>query len=188
MKRICINCGSSPGFDEVYKKEAKKLGQYLAKHNIGIVYGGSNVGLMGEVADAALSEGGEVTGVIPKLIAAKVGHKKLTKLFEVDTMHQRKQKMFDLSDAFIALPGGIGTLEEILELLTWAQLGLHKKPCGFLNVADYYSKFFNFIDYAVEKGFMKQVHRDMIIKENSVENIIKAFQDYCPPSDEKWIM
>jgi len=187
MRRICINCGSNPGFDEIYRKEAKNLGQYLAKLTIGIVYGGSNVGLMGEVADAALAHGGEVIGVIPKSIAGKVGHKNLTKLYVTGTMHERKQMMFDLSDAFIALPGGIGTLEEILELLTWAQLGLHKKPCGFLNIADYYGRFFDFLDYSVEKGFIRPEHRKMAIKENTIENLMESFDNYKAPGVEKWI-
>jgi len=187
MKRICINCGSNIGLGDNYKTEAKQLGKLLAEKNISVVYGGANVGLMGIIADAALLEGGEVIGVIPKSIEAKVGHKGLSKLFIVESMHDRKNMMFELSDAFIAFPGGFGTLEEIFELLTWQQLGLHNKPCGFLNINGYYNKLFDFIDYAVEHRFIKKEHSDMVIKANSIEIMLEQFSNFKVPFVEKWI-
>jgi uncharacterized protein (TIGR00730 family) len=187
MNRLCINCGSNLGANPIFKIEAANVGKYLAKNKIGIIYGGANVGLMGEVANAALSENGEVIGVIPKNINDKVGHPHVTKLFVVDSMHERKQMMFDLSDGFIALPGGPGTIEEIFELVTWAQLGFHKKPCGFLNIANYYDDLFNFIGHAVENQFMKKSHREMIMKEEKIEILVERFRNYEAPTVEKWI-
>jgi uncharacterized protein (TIGR00730 family) len=187
MKSICINCGSNMGFGDRFKSEAIKVGKYLARQNIIIVYGGATVGLMGEVANAALREGGEVIGVIPKSIHEKVGHKGLSRLIVVDNMAERKKMMFELSEGFIAFPGGFGTLEEIAELITWGQLGFHTKPCAFLNVDHYYDKLFDFIENMVQKGFIKREHSDMIIKEKEIEKILEKFKDYQAPTVEKWI-
>lgn len=186
MKRICINCGSNHGADEIYRVEAANLGKYLARRGIGIVFGGADVGLMGEIANAALAEKGEVIGVIPESLAAKVAHRGLSKLHVVPTMHQRKQLMFDLADGVIAFPGGLGTLDEIFEVITWGQLGQHQKPCGFLNIENYFGKLLEFLDFAVEKKFIKPPHRDMIISENNIEKLLEKFYAYQPPTVEKW--
>ncbi len=187
MKRICINCGSSPGIDPFYLDAARKLGQGLAANNIELVYGGADVGLMGEVADTVMNAGGIAIGVIPKSFAHKVSHQGLTKLHVVDSMHERKKMMFDLSDGFIALPGGFGTLEELTELLTWTQLGLHKKPCGLINVGGYYNSLLSFFDNAVAKGFMKKEHREMLLVTNNVDEMFAYFQSYNAPVLDKWV-
>lgn len=187
LKRICINCGSSPGLLPEYMECAQRLGAYLAGQKIEIVYGGADVGLMGAVANAALENNGVVIGVIPKSIRDKVGHKKLSKLHTVGSMHERKQLMFDLSDAFIALPGGFGTLDEILEILTWSQLGFHSKPCGFLNIAGYYDRLISFLDYSVQQRFVKQLHRDSILVAGSPEELHRQFMNYKAPAMEKWL-
>jgi uncharacterized protein (TIGR00730 family) len=187
LTALCINCGSNYGTREIYKTEAVRLGTYLAARGIEIIYGGADVGLMGEVANAALSSGGRVTGVIPRAIADKVGHKGLSRLHVVETMHERKKLMFDLSDGFIALPGGFGTLEEIFELLTWSQLGFHSKPCGFLNIAGYYDKLLDFLDYSIREGFVREEYRNTVIIVNNVEEMIGKFSKYSPVMAEKWI-
>jgi uncharacterized protein (TIGR00730 family) len=187
MKKVCVNCGSSPGFDAVYKEAARKLGRALVKDNLELVYGGAEVGLMGEVADAVIEAGGAATGVIPQAIAHKVSHRGLTRLYVVASMHERKQKMFDLSDAFIALPGGFGTFEEITELLTWAQLGFHKKPCGLINVSGYFDLFLSFLDHAVREGFIKREHREMLLVSEDPIELLKRLRTYAAPDIEKWI-
>ena len=187
MKRVCVNCGSSPGFSPEYMSAARSLGSALVEQNIELVYGGADVGLMGEVANTVLQLGGSVTGVIPKSFADKVSHSNLSTLHVVDSMHDRKAMMFDLSDAFIALPGGYGTLEEISELLTWAQLGLSNKPCGVINTNGYYDMLFQFLDGAVAEGFMKQIHRDMLLVSDSAEALISELENYTVPSVDKWI-
>ena len=187
MKRICVNCGSSPGFSPEYMGAARSLGSALVEQDIELVYGGADVGLMGEVANTVLQLGGSVTGVIPKSFADKVSHTKLTTLHVVDSMHERKAMMFDLSDAFIALPGGYGTLEEISELLTWAQLGLSNKPCGVINTNGYYDMLFEFLDGAVTEGFMKQIHREMLLVSDSADALICQLGNYTVPSVDKWI-
>jgi uncharacterized protein (TIGR00730 family) len=187
MKRICVNCGSSPGFDPVYAEAARKLGSALVRANIELVYGGAEVGLMGEVANALLHGGGTVIGVIPQAFAHKVSHNGLTKLHVVASMHERKQMMFDLSDAFIALPGGFGTLEEMAELLTWAQLGFHEKPCGLVNVSGYFDQFLAFLDHSVAEGFMKREHRTMLLVSKDPIELLERFNAYAAPSVEKWI-
>jgi uncharacterized protein (TIGR00730 family) len=187
VKRVCVNCGSSPGFDPVYAEAARKLGCALVSSNLELVYGGAEVGLMGEIANAVIHEGGTAIGVIPQAFAHKVSHKRLTKLHVVASMHERKQMMFDLSDAFIALPGGFGTLEEMAELLTWAQLGFHKKPCGLLNVSGYFDRFLSFLDYAVAEGFMKQEHRTMLLVVKEPIELLERFRAYVAPRVEKWI-
>lgn len=173
MKRICVFCGSSNGVLEDYGLAASELGRELAGRGIGVVYGGASIGLMGEVANAALDAGGEVIGVIPKaLVTEEVVHTGLTDLRIVDSMHARKAEMEKLSDAFIALPGGIGTLEEFVEMLTWLQLRFHAKPCGLLNVVGYYDHFVRFLDYAVQQGFLKAKHRaNLVVAGNPAQMI-----------------
>ena len=187
MKRICVNCGSSPGFDHAFLAMARRLGRTLAEQGLELVYGGADVGLMRAVADAALQAGGKVIGVIPKVFAHKVSHAGLTELHVVGSMHERKQMMFDLSDGFIALPGGLGTVEEITELLTWSQLGINRKPCGMLNVAGYYDQFLSFLDHAVKSGFLKQEHRDMLMVSEDPDNLVARFRAYTAPAIEKWV-
>jgi uncharacterized protein (TIGR00730 family) len=187
MKRICVNCGSSSGNNSNYIKMAQELGEVLIKQKIELVFGGASVGLMGKVADTVLKGGGSVIGIIPKSFANKVAHQGLTKLHIVETMHERKAMMFDLSDAFIALPGGFGTVEEVTELLTWSQLGLNKKPCGIININKYFNPLLTFFNNAVTEGFIKQEHRDMLLVEESPEILINKFHNYIAPSVEKWI-
>jgi hypothetical protein len=163
FRRICIYCGSATGHDPTYAEIARGVGERLAARGIGIVYGGGKVGLMGEVANAALRAGGQVFGVIPqKLRDVEVGHEGLTELFVVDSMHARKMMMSQLSDAFIALPGGFGTLEELFEVTTWSQLGYHHKPVGLLNIAGYYDHLIGFIDFAATQGFVRPHHRPLL--------------------------
>ncbi|PAU86569.1 TIGR00730 family Rossman fold protein [Pseudomonas sp. WN033] len=186
--RICVFCGSSSGNRPDYLEAANQLGTALAKAGIGLVYGGAQVGLMGEVANAALAAGGEVIGVIPKaLVDRELAHEGLTELKVVGSMHERKAMMAELSDGFIALPGGVGTFEELFEVWTWAQLGHHRKPCAVFNVSGYYDKLIDFLDHCVEQGFFKPVYRDMLIVEPSVESLLQAVSDYQPPSVVKWI-
>jgi uncharacterized protein (TIGR00730 family) len=187
MKRICVNCGSSPGFDPCYTAMARKLGYAIAGGNYELVYGGAAVGLMGEIADAALESGGVVRGIIPTSLADKVSHCGLTELVVVSSMHERKKRMFDMSDAFIALPGGYGTVEEIAELLTWAQLGINLKPCGLINVDGYFDALLAFFDHAVHRGFMKQQHRDMLLVTDEPSSLLLQMSSYNPPAVDKWI-
>jgi uncharacterized protein (TIGR00730 family) len=186
MNRICVFCGSSPGLLPEYAETANLLGRELANRNIELVFGGSDVGLMRQVADAALEKGGKVIGVIPESFAKKVAHKKLSQLHVVNSMHERKKMMHALSDGFIVLPGAFGTLEEILEIVGWTQLGLNTKPFGFLNVCGYYNKFFEFADHAVNQQFLKQEHLDMIILETSVDKILDKFDEFIVPVVDKW--
>jgi uncharacterized protein (TIGR00730 family) len=187
MKRICVNCGSNSGFNGVYLETARKLGNALVNCNLELVYGGAEVGLMGEVANAVMRAGGTAIGVIPQSLADRVSHRGLTELHIVSSMHERKQMMVELSDAFIALPGGFGTLEEIAEILTWAQLGFHKKPCGLVNVAGYFDSFLSFLDHAVSEGFMKQEHHDMLFVSDDPATLLERFRSYAAPKVEKWI-
>lgn len=187
LRRICLNCGSSPGLLPQYLESARALGRVLATERIEIVFGGANVGLMGAVADAALGCGGRVIGVIPKAIAEKVGHKHLTELHVVSTMHERKHLMFELSDAFIALPGGMGTVEEVLEILTWAQLGFHGKPCALLDICGYYEKLLGFLDHAVAQRFVRPEHRGMVLVADSPVGVLALLRNYTAPKIEKWL-
>jgi uncharacterized protein (TIGR00730 family) len=187
MKRICVNCGSNSGNNPAYLEMAENLGQILVRRNIELVYGGASVGLMGKVADAVIQSGGSAIGVIPKLFANKVSYQGLTELYIVDSMHERKAKMFELSDGFIALPGGFGTIEEITELLTWAQLGINKKPCGIINVNGYFDNLLAFFDRSVADGFIKEDHRDMLIIEETPEILLDRFEEYNAPSIGKWL-
>jgi uncharacterized protein (TIGR00730 family) len=188
MKRICIYCGSSPGNQPVYREMAEAMGGLLARRGIGLVYGGGNVGLMGIVADAALAGGGEVIGVIPQSLADReVAHGGVTDLRIVDSMHTRKALMAELSDAFIAMPGGVGTFEEFFEAVTWTQLGVHRKPCGLLNVAAFYSPLAAFIDQAVTEGFIKPIHRAMIVVDDNPERLLDSLSTITLPDVPKWI-
>lgn len=186
--RVCVFCGSNSGSDSAYVDAARGLGQLLAREGVGLVYGGGSVGLMGELADAVLHAGGEVTGVIPHALwAREVGHRGLTDLRIVETMHERKAMMADLSDAFIALPGGLGTLEEIFEIWTWAQLGLHTKPLGFLDVGGFYSPLMQFLDRAVRERFLREPHRAIALVDADPERLLRRFDAWKPPRVEKWI-
>jgi uncharacterized protein (TIGR00730 family) len=187
LKSICVNCASSPGVHPEYVEVSRALGKLLAQRGMSLVYGGSNVGLMGEIANSALSHGGEVFGVITEELNKRVGHKGLRELHVVPTMHERKTKMFQLSDAFIVMPGGFGTLEEAMEILTWAQLGLHSKPVGFLNVRGYFDRLMDFLDHAVEQRFLRSEHRKMILVAESPEQLLADMEAYLPSPVEKWI-
>lgn len=188
IRRICVFCGSNTGSDPAYLQAARELGRLFAREGIALVYGGGSVGLMGEVADAVLGSGGEVIGVIPHALwAREVGHHGLTDLRIVDTMHERKAMMADLADAFIAMPGGLGTLEEIFEIWTWAQLGLHQKPVGFLDVNGYYSPLMQFLDRAVRERFVREEHRGIAVVDSDPEGLLRRFEDFEAPRVEKWI-
>lgn len=188
MKRICVFCGSSSGNQPEYRACAEELGAELARRHIGLVYGGGNVGLMGAIADAVLHAGGEAIGVIPEhLMTREIGHKRLTKLHIVKSMHERKALMADLSDAFIALPGGFGTFEEFFEVLTWSQLGLHLKPCGIINVLDYYTPLLAMLDHAVEQGFLKPQNRALVLSRSTPKELLEAFEQWRPVHVEKWL-
>jgi len=186
--RYCVFCGSSVGARSEYLATARELGATLARRGIGLVYGGSNVGLMGELADAALSAGGHVIGVIPEaLVEAEVAHPSLSELRVVESMHARKSLMAELSDGFMALPGGIGTLEELLEILTWAQLGVHRHPCGVIDVGGYFEDLQRLLHHAVDERFLRAEHRDMLMFADSVDGLLERFESYTPPTLEKWI-
>lgn len=188
MKYICVYCGSNPGRQAVYCEAARSLGQEMASRGIGLVYGGASVGVMGSVADAVLQHGGKAIGVIPHALATKeVSHHGLDQLFVVDSMHERKAKMAELSDGFIALPGGWGTIEEIFEMLTWAQLGFHEKPCGLLNAAGYYDYLFAFLEKAIEEQFVKPEYRPMMMMDDSAPSLLRRFAGYRAPKVKKWI-
>lgn len=191
MKRICIFCGSSPGGRPEYVQAAKALGRTLASRGIGLVYGGAKVGTMGQLASAVLEAGGEVIGVIPEqLFKKKVAFTELDSLEVVGSMHERKARMVEISDGFIALPGGFGTFEEFFEALTWAQLGMHKKPCGLLNVCGYYDDLIAFLDHAVEQQFVKSEYRAMVLVDRDAETLLQKFETYRPPTIDKaaWIL
>ena len=188
MKRVCVFCGSSPGANSQYAELAHRLGVMLARRGLGLVYGGGNVGLMGRLADAVLKAGGHVTGVIPQsLVDLEVAHTGLPDLRIVGSMHERKALMADLADGFIALPGGIGTLEEFCEILTWAQLGLHRKPCGLINAAGYFDHLMAFLDHAVRERFLRPEHRAMVLLESDPTLLLDRFAAYAPPLLPKWI-
>jgi len=187
LKRICVYCGSNVGNNPIYKETAVLLGQALAEHQIGLVFGGSHVGLMGAVADGVLQHGGEVIGVIPQALADKdLAHKNLTEIHVVNSMHERKALMAELSDGYIVLPGGIGSLDEFFEIWTWAQLGIHEKPCGILNVNTYYDRLLSFIDHVASQQFLHHDHRHMIIVEQNPHDLLQRFKAYEPPNIEKW--
>lgn len=188
MKRICVFCGSSAGSQPEYRACAEELGAELTRRNIGLVYGGGNVGLMGAIADSVLKAGGEAIGVIPEhLMAREIGHNRLTKLHVVHSMHERKALMADLSDAFIALPGGFGTLEEFFEVLTWSQLGLHVKPCGIVNVRGYYTPLLHMLDHAVRERFLKAENRALVLARDTPSELLQAVEEWRPIHVEKWL-
>lgn len=188
LNNICVYLGSNTGRTSVYVEQAQALGRELARRGIGLVYGGSNVGLMGALADAALQAGGRVIGVLPERLKSKeMAHPGLTELHIVATMHERKHMMADLADGFIALPGGAGTFEEIFETWTWAQLGFHAKPCGLLNIAGYYDKLADFLDHAAQERFMREEHRTMLMVESSPAALLDRYAAYQAPTVSKWI-
>ncbi len=189
LKRICIFCGSSVGARPAYREAAQRLGELLAERGVGVVFGGGCVGLMGAVADAALSKGGEVIGVIPEsLVRREIGHRGVTKLHVVETMHQRKALMADLSDAFIALPGGYGTLEEFCEAVTWSQLGIQQKPCGLLNIERYWDGLLAVLDHAVDEKFVRPENALLILVASTPEDMLERLEHWTPPEHiEKWL-
>ncbi|MFQ6600007.1 TIGR00730 family Rossman fold protein [Flavobacterium sp. C3NV] len=188
MKRITVFCGSSFGTEEIYKEQATLLGQTLAKQNIELVYGGANVGLMGAVADGILNEGGKAIGVLPNFLRSKeIAHLGLTELILVESMHERKTKMNDLCDGVIALPGGFGTLEELFEMLTWAQLGLHKKPIAILNIDGFYDSLIELTKVMVEKGLLKEANQQMLLVSDNIDDLLEQMKNYVAPTTGKWI-
>jgi uncharacterized protein (TIGR00730 family) len=188
VKALCVYCGSNPGYRDVYAAAAEDLGRTLAARGIGLVYGGAAKGLMGRLADAVLAAGGEAQGVIPHTLMKKeIAHPTLTRLHVVNTMHERKARMAELSDGFVALPGGFGTLEEIIEIVTWAQLKFHDKPCGLLNVEGFFTHLLGYLDHAESEGFLKPEHRRMLVVEREPEALIAAFERYRAPNLGKWV-
>ena len=188
LRRICVYAGSSPGRDPAYAEAAADLARRLAGRGIGVVYGGGSVGLMGVVADTALQAGGEVIGVIPQdLVDREIGHRGLTELRVVGSMHERKALMADLSDAFVALPGGAGTLEELIEVYTWSQLGLHAKPMGVLDAAGYYGRLAELLDHAVREGFLRPEHREGLHFAADPEELLERFDGWRPSWVAKWL-
>ncbi|MEA4910185.1 MAG: TIGR00730 family Rossman fold protein [Anaerolineaceae bacterium] len=186
IKRLCVFCGSSSGGRADYIQAARQLGHLLVENDITLVYGGGNVGLMGEIARTVLASGGEVIGVITRYLADKeVAFKEIQDLRLVDTMHERKALMADLSDGFIAMPGGLGTLEEFSEVLTWAQLGLHQKPCGLLNIDGYYNALCTFLDHMVSEQYLHSVHRSMVLCTSDASELLNLFQTYQAPQEDK---
>jgi uncharacterized protein (TIGR00730 family) len=188
IRSLCVFCGSNSGNDAIYANVARDFGALLGKSNIALVYGGGHVGLMGIAADAVLAGGGNAIGVIPRMLwDREVGHRNLTELHIVETMHERKAMMASLSDAFVALPGGLGTLEEIFEVWTWAQLGIHRKPLGFLDVLGFYEPLLSFLDRGVDAGFIRAPHRSMAIVDCDPASLLRRLSEYEPPAVEKWI-
>lgn len=188
MKSVTVFCGSSFGFDDTYTKQARLLGQILAQKGIRVVYGGAKVGLMGAVADGALGAGGEVVGILPKFLQEKeLAHEQLTELILVESMHERKLKMNDLCDGVIALPGGFGTLEELFEMLTWAQLGLHEKPVAILNTNGFYDSLKVLTKNMVDNGFLKAVNREMLLISDNIDELLQKMSNYKAPEVGKWI-
>jgi uncharacterized protein (TIGR00730 family) len=188
LSRICVYCGSSSGSSPEFAETAQALGRLLAAQGLTLVYGGADVGLMGLVANAVMAAGGQVVGVMPRnLFGREIAHRQLTELIEVDSLHERKQAMSELADAFVALPGGLGTLEELAEIATWAQLGLHRKPIATLDVNGYWAAFHAFLGEAVRHGFMKQQNLSLISNVTSVDGLLPALRAYTPPRVGKWL-
>jgi uncharacterized protein (TIGR00730 family) len=188
LKRLCVFAGSNLGNRGAYAASARELGRALADRGIGLVYGGARVGLMGALANELLTAGGHVIGIIPEaLVAKEVAHEGLTELRIVRSMHERKAMMADLADGFIALPGGWGTVEELFEILTWGQLGLHRKPCGLLNAAGYFDPMLSFVEHSIEEGFVRREYLSMITASDAAGTLIDRLQAYEPPVVEKWI-
>jgi uncharacterized protein (TIGR00730 family) len=188
MRALCVFCGSSAGARPAYLAAARDLGRLLARRDIRLVYGGARVGLMGAVADAVLEAGGAVTGVIPEALRTReVAHPSLPDLRIVSSMHERKALMADLSDGFVAIPGGAGTLEEFFEVWTWGQLGIHRKPCGLLNTAGYFDGLLTFLDHAVGERFVRREHRAMVVVDDDAERLLDGMAGYRAPDLPKWI-
>lgn len=188
INSICVYCGSSPGRLDAYATAASTLAEALVSRNIRLVYGGAGIGIMGMIADRVLALGGQVVGVIPKALAHKeVAHTNLTEVHITQSMHERKMRMADLSDGFIALPGGIGTLEELFEIWTWAQLGFHQKPCGLLNAAGYYDSLIGFLDHVAAEHFVKPQVRDMLVVESDPNVLLDRYVHYQPPAVRRWV-
>ena len=188
LNRICVFCGTNPGARPEYGAAARQLGQVLAEQDIELVYGGASVGIMGELADSVQEHGGHVTGIIPQqLVEKEAAHTGIPNLIVVASMHQRKSQMADMSDGFIAMPGGIGTLEGFFEILTWGQLGIHAKPSGVLNVKGYFDGLTGFLDHAVREGFLTAEHRNHIIVENDPARLLDRMRAYTPPEGEKFM-
>jgi uncharacterized protein (TIGR00730 family) len=188
LDRVCVFCGSSPGSDPTFIEAAQRLGRILAERKLTAVFGGGSVGLMGALADSVIEAGGRIIGVIPdQLMARELGHTGLTELQVVASMHERKARLMELSDGFIALPGGAGTLEELSEVWTWAQLGIHRKPCGILNVAGYYAPFLALLDQMVEKEFLATEYRAMMLIDTEPEALLDGFETYRPPKVPQWL-
>ncbi|WP_347049679.1 TIGR00730 family Rossman fold protein [Flavobacterium olei] len=188
MKRITVFCASSFGTDKIYEEQAALVGKTLAEQNIEVVYGGANVGLMGAVADAALNAGGKVIGVLPDFLRSKeIAHLGLTELILVESMHERKTKMNDLCDGVITLPGGFGTLEELFEMLTWAQLGLHKKPIAILNTNGFYNSLIDLLENMTVKGLLKEVNQKMLLVSEDIDDLLHQMRNYTAPTVGKWI-
>jgi len=188
MNSICVYCGSSFGNQPAFAKAARQLANAMNERSISLVYGGASVGIMGEIANAVLAGGGAAIGVIPQALADKeVSHTGLTELHIVSSMHERKALMAEISDGFIALPGGFGTLEELFEMLTWSQLGFHQKPVGLVNVANYYDGLLNFLDHTTTARFVKPAHRNLLISDHSPEAVLDRMQKFQPSMATKWI-
>lgn len=188
MNRICVFCGTNPGSRPEYGAAARGLGKVLATEGIELVYGGASVGIMGELADSVQEHGGHVTGIIPQqLVEKEAAHTGIRNLIVVASMHQRKSQMADLSDGFIALPGGIGTLEGFFEILTWGQLGIHAKPSGILNIEGYFDGLTGFLDHAVREGFLTEAHRNAIIVESTPPALLKRMRAFTAPAGEKFM-
>jgi uncharacterized protein (TIGR00730 family) len=188
LRRVCVFCGSSLGIQPAYAEAADDMGRLLAQRSIELVYGGGNVGLMGRLADACLSHGGRAIGVMPRsLVDKEIAHKGLTELHVVESMHARKALMADLADAFVAMPGGYGTWEEFCEVLTWSQLGLHRKGCALLNVDGYYDPFLDMADRAVNQGFLRDAHREFMLSDPDPQRLLDRLTSYTVPIVDKWI-
>lgn len=188
MKKIAVYCGSSAGYDKIYEQQAYQLGKILAIKNTGIVYGGAKIGLMGAVANGALDYKGEVIGVMPHFLKSKeIAHEGLTEMILVETMHERKTKMHELSDGVIALPGGFGTMEELFEMLTWGQLGLHSKPMALLNINGFYDPLLQLANRMTETGFLKESNRIMLLADANIEALLQKMDEYQAPAVTKWL-
>ncbi len=188
MKSIVVFCGSSEGYNEVYKDTAYELGAIMAERKYNLVYGGAKIGIMGALAEGALQNGGKVTGVIPKFLRTKeVAHESLTEMVLTETMHERKLKMYELSDGIIAMPGGWGTMEELFEMMTWAQLGLHPKPIGILNVHGFYEPLLALLHMMTEEGFLQEIYREMVLVSDDIFDLLEKMEHYVAPDVPKWI-
>lgn len=188
MKRVCVFCGSRVGRDPAFRAAAAAVGQAIARRGLGLVYGGGSVGLMGAMADAALAAGGEVVGVIPRQLEEReIAHAGLSALHVVDSMHERKAKMADLADSFVALPGGLGTLEELFEAATWAQLGIHRKPIGLLDVGGYFASLVAFLDHAVSAGFLRPEHRGLVLLHGDIDALLDELGTWQGPALPRWV-